>query len=492
MPRPRAEFLILSLDIGSSSTRAALFDNHARRLGRTDARAPYSIAYTSDGGAELAPATLQRAVRHAISISLTAHEKSSPRRRLPIRAIATSAFWHGLLGVDRQWRPVTPIYMWADSRAAGDARFLRTKFSERRVHARTGCMLHASFWPAKLMWLRRTRPQLFRRAAKWVSPADWIYHELFGTAVSSASMASATGLYNLARSAWDNELCAACDVDQRQLPMLSQVADPSHLPRGVQRPLHIFTAVGDGVAGNLGSGADRKDSVAINVGTSAAVRVIQSSRQTKATRLPLGLFRYVVDEDRSVMGGAVSNAGNLRQWALRELQLKDDPRSTRLVFARGLAARDPLTALPFWSGERAPTWPDRQGGVIDGVTYSTTAADLLRALTCGVFYRLADILDLITAAGAKADCIIISGGIVHSIPEVRLLADAIGHDVEVANEREASLRGAAVYGLQLLGAEILPLPSGALIKHEEKLTDAHLIRRQRQRALEKALTKDDL
>jgi gluconokinase len=488
MPRPRAEFLILSLDIGSSSTRVALFDNHARRLARTDARAPYSVAYTSDGGAELAPATLQRAVRRAISTSLIAHEKTSSRRRLPIRAIATSAFWHGMLGVDRQWRPVTPIYMWADSRAAGDARFLRTKFSQRRVHARTGCMLHASFWPAKLVWLRRTRPQLFRKAARWVSPVDWIYHELFGTAVSSASMASATGLYNLARRAWDNELSAACDVDQRQLPSLSQVAEPSHLPGGIQRLLHVFTAVGDGAAGNLGSDADRKDSVAINVGTSAAIRVIQSNRQAKATGLPLGLFRYVVDEDRSVMGGAVSNAGNLRQWALRELQLKDDPRSTRLAFSRASAAGDPLTVLPFWSGERAPTWPDRQGGVIDGATYSTTAADLLRALTCSVFYRLADIFDLITSARVKPRRIIISGGIVRSIPEVRLLADSIGHDVVVANEGEASLRGAAVYALQQLGEEILPLRSGALIKHDGKLTDGHLIRRQRQRALEKALT----
>jgi gluconokinase len=493
MPRPRAEFLILALDIGSSSTRAALFDNHARQLSRSAGRAEYSISYTADGGAELSPTTLRWAVRRAISTSLTAHAQTPSRQRLPIRAMATSAFWHGLLGIDRQWRPLTPIYTWADGRAADDARILRTKLSERDVHARTGCMLHASFWPAKLVWLRRMRPQLFRRAALWVSPVDWIYHELFGTTVSSASMASATGLYNLSRRAWDEKLCAECHVDQRQFPQIeSELAEPPRRPRALESSVSVFTAIGDGAAGNLGSGADHKDSIAINVGTSAAVRTIQSNRETKSAALPLGLFRYALDEQRSVMGGAVSNAGNLRQWALRELMLKDKSVNDRLVFARAVAAVDPLTVLPFWTGERAPTWPDRQRGVIDGVSQSTTAADLLRAMACSVFYRLADILDLIKTAGVKPGRMIVSGGILRSVAEVRLLADAIGSDVEMASEREASLRGAAVYALQRLGENVPAPRKGVMIKHDRKLVAGHLIRRERQRALEEALTTIDL
>jgi gluconokinase len=488
----RAQFLILSIDIGSSSTRSALFDDRARRWHQSNADVQYSISYTTDGGAELAPRTLYRAVRRAISESLQMHDRVRSRQRLPIRAIATSAFWHGLLGVDRQWRPVTPIYTWADARAAGVARELRVKLSERDVHARTGCMLHASFWPAKLTWLHRTRPQLFRSATLWVSPVDWIYHELFGTTVSSASMVSATGLYDLTRSAWDEKLCATCHVDSKQLLHFGQLIEPVRLPPALHAPVDVFTAIGDGAAGNLGSGAEKEGAIAINVGTSAAVRVIQSTREAKAAKLPLGLFRYVVDGQRTIMGGAVSNAGNLRQWALHELRLKDNPSSNRQVFARAFAARDRLTVLPFWAGERAPTWPDYQRGVIDGMTHSTTAIELLRALSSSVFYRLADILDLTATAGVKPRRIIVSGGILRSIPAVRLLADAMGRDVEAAGEREASLRGAAVYALQQLGVKVPALRPGSCIKHNRKLAEGHLIRRQRQHALEKALTKADL
>jgi gluconokinase len=491
MPQGRAEFLILSLDIGSSSTRSALFDHRAQRLPGSDASAEYSISYTADGGAELAPMTLRRAVQRSISGTLNEQDRLTSRRGMPIRAIATSAFWHGLLGIDKNWRPVTPIYTWADARAADAARDLRVKLSERAVHARTGCMLHASFWPAKLIWLRKTHPQEFRRVAFWVSPVDWIYYGLFGTTLSSASMASATGLYNLARRSWDQELCDASGVDPGQLPQLGQFVEPRHLPRGITGPVRIFTAIGDGGAGNLGSGANQKDAVAINVGTSAAVRVIQSGSQAKTAKVPLGLFRYVVDEDRFVIGGAVSNAGNLRQWALRELRLEESAAADQLVFARVRAAHDPLTTLPFWAGERAPTWPDRPHGVIAGVSQATTATDLLRALTSSVFYRLADILDLITTAGIRPRRIIVSGGILRSIPAVRLLADAIGRDVETARDREASLRGAAVYALQQLGLKIPAPRQGSLIKYDRKLAPFHLVRRQRQHALEKALTKLD-
>ena len=79
-----------------------------------------------------------------------------------------------------------------------DAARLREQLDERVIQERTGCMLRASFWPAKLLWLRRTQPKLFRRVARWVSPAEWIFEEIFGVRACSHSMASGTGLYNFA------------------------------------------------------------------------------------------------------------------------------------------------------------------------------------------------------------------------------------------------------------------------------------------------------
>jgi gluconokinase len=107
----------------------------------------------------------------------------------------------------------------------------------------------------------------------------------------------------------------------------------------------VFSAIGDGAAGNLGSGADSPGTIAINVGTSAAVRRIEPRANAPAAALPKGLFRYVVDDERFVLGGATSNAGNLRQWCARQFGLSD--REVEKALAREEAAVDPLSVLPF-------------------------------------------------------------------------------------------------------------------------------------------------
>ncbi len=183
--------IVLAMDIGSSSTRSALFDSKGAILSKTDAVEHYSIPYGPDGAAELSPVALLRAVSRCVATTL------SGKGRTPVTAVSISSFWHGLLGLDVRWQPLTPIFTWADSRAVEAARDLRNNLDESRVHSRTGCRLHTSYWPAKLRWLKTDSPTLFRKVALWVSPADWILHRLFGTRHTTPSMASATGLFNL-------------------------------------------------------------------------------------------------------------------------------------------------------------------------------------------------------------------------------------------------------------------------------------------------------
>jgi len=484
MQRPAPEFLVLALDIGSSSTRSALFGEKAWAITGSEARREYAVRYSADGGAVLSPLELRAAARTCLGQTLRAH-RSSHLSKIPIVGLGGSAFWHSLLGLDGNGQPLTPIFTWADSRCARDAMELREHFDERKIHARTGCMLRASFWPAKLRWLRRTDRRLFRKVARWVSPSEWIFEEIFGASGSSRSMASATGLYDLATANWNPTLCDACDVDPGKLGTVAEVSRRSGKPSREISDAKIFSAIGDGAAGNLGSGADGGGRIAINVGTSAAVRMMEPRRRGRPA--PFGLFRYVVDDERTVVGGAVSNAGNLRRWCGRELRLEGAEED---ALGRKAAANDALTVLPFFVGERAPTWPENLDGTIVGLTQSTDAAQIFRATTCAVFYRLAEILHLMEKAGGRAKQIIVSGGILKSPASLELLADALGRDVGVSREAEASLRGAAVYVLEKLGYEAAALPKAKLVRHDPALARMHRLRRENQVALEKLLSKD--
>jgi gluconokinase len=471
----------LAIDIGTSSLRTALFDARALRFIQTTAQEKYPLRVTPDGGAELDPQTLRQTFLCCLTKTLRSYRAERALRSRRIMAVGTSCFWHSLLGADEWGRALTPIYTWADSRCRAEAARLREEFSERAIHARTGCMLRSSYWPAKLLWLRRTRPKLFTRVARWMSPAEWLHLELCGEAGCSYAMASGTGLFNVSTLRWDAEMLRRCRLSPRALnplaegPLLLSTRGRRKFPE-----LHdalLFPPIGDGAASNLGSGTTSTDVAALNFGTSAAVRVM---RRAKRARAPFGLFCYRVDAARVVVGGAVSNAGNLRAWCLRELNLPNDPNVLERTLAAHCSMDHGLTVLPFWTSERAPTWPENLCGVIVGLTQSTSALDVLLATQEAVFQRLAQIAEQLPARR-----FVISGGIQKSPAELQLLADVLGRPVIACSEPEASLRGAAVFVLEKLGVAV-PLPSaGRVISPRLRFSRHYMVARRRQVELEK-------
>lgn len=472
---------MLAIDIGTSSLRTALFTGRGARLGESMASRKYELHYTRDGGAELMPRDLLAAARVCLAETLRARSGKGP-----IIAIAASAFWHSLLGLNGRGAPITPVFTWADSRSAVDAAELRGKLSERQIQLRTGCMLRAPYWPAKLRWLRRSDPAIFRQVATWVSPSAWIYRELFGVGLTSDSMASGTGLYNSKTRTWDAELCDVCGVRVEQLGHISNLAsEQAPIPKELAGAA-LFAALGDGVASNLGSGADRAGKIAINIGTSAAVRTVLQTSKLRPKQFPPGLFRYAVDEERLLLGGAVSNGGNLRQWCLRELRFHDEAETDK-AFSREAASTDTLTVLPFWVSERAPTWPEKLRGTITGLTPVTSAADIYRAATTSTYYRLAEILKAMESAGHSTAEIIVSGGFLHSTASLAILADCLGRDIRACTELESSLRGAAVHALQNLGFVPALLRRGRLVRNNPAFAERHRTRRAKQAALERLM-----
>jgi len=483
MPHRKADkSLVLALDIGTSSSRASLFTDDGARLVSTTAQQAYALKYTPGGGAELSPHTLLKAVKNCISHTLQIRRNDPKLRHLQIAGVGTSCFWHSMIGVGDKNTPLTPVYTWADSRCRPDAAKLRGEFSEKAVHSRTGCMLRTSFWPAKLAWLHRTRPDLKVRI--WMSPAEWLYREFLGVANCSLSMASGTGLFRPDKLVWDGELLAHFHMDGSILnvPGDEPLAGCRHFAELKSVPW--FPAIGDGAASNLGSGATREGLAAINVGTSAALRVMKSAGKVRS---PFGLFCYRVDKRRFLMGGAVSNAGNLRAWCLRELKLADDSRLLEREMAKRPAPMHGLTVLPFWTAERAPTWEDDKTGVIQGLTQHTTALDILQATTEAGYYRIARIADLVLKEEKTAPKFIVSGGIVYSTSSVQRLADILNQPVYVNDEPEASLRGAAIFVLEKMGKKIAALKLRKAVKPRRKIATLYQQAKDAQQSLERAL-----
>lgn len=464
MPSPRTKPLILALDIGTSSTRAALFDAGGRRVAGTLVQRAYSLKSDASGAAELDPRVLARAVTACFKAALS-------RGGGNICAVGVSCFWHSLIGTDARGEPLTPIYTWADSRCRADAAKLRDELSEKSVHEETGCMLRSSFWPAKLRWLRRTQPQLFRKVQRWMSPTEWLQLKLTGRTSCALGMATGTGLFDLRTNTWSPRMLNMAGLKASQLNPLSD--------RPVSwKEMAWYPGIGDGAAHNLGCGATHPGLAAINFGTSAAIRVMDEGARPAA---PLGLFCYRVDARRYLVGGAMSNAGNLYAWCLRELRLPPGAALERAMSAR-LWPSHGLTVLPFWTAERAPTWNENAHGLVRGLTQSTTALDLFQAITEASYIHLARIAEQLPL-DAKAHYIL-SGGILRSPSSLKRLANILGRPVYRNPEPEGSLRGAAVFVLEKLGFAAATLKFGRPIPCNPEIHALYRREREKQGGLE--------
>jgi gluconokinase len=482
MPEP----LILALDIGTSSSRAALFDITARRVASTTTQHEYPLLASPDGRAEIEPGALFGAVRACITEALHRRRADGSLRGRPVAGIGVSCFWHSMVGCTEKGEAITRVITWADSRCRDSAASLRKRFDEHKIHARTGCMLRDSFWPAKMAWLQRIEARLFSRVNQWMSPAEWLQLRLAGDANCAIGMATGTGLFDNASLKWDATLLKSCGLSPENLRPVSD--DPS--PVGGQlaqefaelRGVPWFPGIGDGAAGNLGCGATRPGLAAITVGTSAAIRVTRDG----APGAPFGLFCHRIDARRHLVGGAVSNAGNLRAWCLRELRLTDGPELEAAIAARP-GPHHGLVVLPFWTAERAPTWNEDAAGTIHGIRQATTALDLLQAITEASHHRLERIAELLTTDGQSVPKIIVSGSILKSAGSLERLSNVLGRPVYPADDPESSIRGAAVYALEKLG---YPIPEPKLInpiKPRKAAAREYAIEREKQRKLEELL-----
>jgi gluconokinase len=449
---------VLGLDVGSSSVRALAYDGRGREIEGTLARRTYEPVYGSDGSAELDPGLLQGAAREVLDETARALGTAPD-------AVAASCFWHSLLLLDEQRRPLTPVLLWQDRRATPQADRLSARLDRSDVHTRTGSELHPSFWPAKLAWLRAERPALLARARHAVSFAEYLFLQLTGVLRMTLSSASGTGLLNLRDHSWDDELVDAVELERDLLPALSD--DPS----GTEVP--IFPPLGDGACSNLGAGCADGGRAALMIGTSCAYRVLRESDRPEPRP---GLFCYFLDGRRIVEGGAASDGGNLHAWLERTLRL-DEPHL-------GDAAAHGLTFLPFLGGERSPGWNPRAAGAVSGLTFETSPDELYQAALEGIAYRLAEIASLLPEV---REVVATGHALLTNAGWMQLCADVLGRRVTASAVSEGSARGAAVHALERLGAHVDLAPLGPTYEPHPERTAAHAAARERQRELYRRL-----
>lgn len=431
---------VLALDLGTSSVRAIVQEGE-RRVAL--ARRPVRLRVDDGGRADLDP---EEYLDGLVACLDEVHDRLEG-----VEAVATSCQWHSLLALDRAGRPVTSLLTWADTRVpyggranAPGAGCRGSGKDAAAFHRRTGAWYHPLYWTVRVPWLRARAGE---RAWSFAGLAEYVTRRLLGDPAASVSMASGTGMLDLAAARWDGEALELADVTEDRLPPLaprgwSGVLEPRWARRWpALRGVPWLPAVGDGAAatiGACGTAADRPDRISVTVGTSAAVRVAHPL--AGAFPLPDGCWRYLVDHDLAVTGIAFSAGGNVFAWAERTLLLPADVESA--LFALGERPPDGLIAVPDLAGARPPR-PAATGSV-SGLTLATGPVEILAALLDGVSEQIAAGVRTLAAALPEPPTAVVLGGgaMAASAWWRRNLAARLAVPVEPEAEAEASAMGA--------------------------------------------------
>lgn len=439
---------MLVLDVGSSSARAGIYGGAGTLRPGPVPRVPCAWRTGADGAMEADGDALAEGVLQVIDAAMDTVRQGG----IEISAVACATFWHGVMGVDGDGRPVTPLFGWGDARARAAADALRRRTDAAAFHRRTGCFAHESYPAAKLLWLREARGDTFPRAAAWLSIGEHLQARLFGVRRTSPSMASGTGLLDVGRMTWDAEALDAVGLSAHRLPELSDAPLVGLKPELARRWPELasvpwYPALGDGACASLGSGAVGPTRPALTVGTSAAVRVL---REDPDAAVPDALWCYRLDARRTVSGRALSNAGVVWAWLRRTLAL---PPAEGMDAALLAAEPRGLSVVPSLLAERPPLEDAAGSASMTGMTPDTTPVEIARAWLDAVAARLADAVGAVEAEFGPATEVVASGGALRSSAAFRtIIQRAIGRPLRLSPDREETMRGAALIALERLGA----------------------------------------
>ena len=440
--------LILSLDQGTSSSRALLLDGDARVLASHSEA--FDCSYPQPGWVEVDADLLWQTQRAAIRSVLAQAEAHAGQ----IDAIGITNQRETVVAWDRQsGAPLGPAIVWQCRRTEPFCAGLRARGLDEQIRARTGLVVDPYFSASKMRWMLDQWPQARALAAQGrlcLGTVDsWLVWQLSGGAahITDASNASRTMLYSLETGDWDPWLLELFGIPRECLPTVVDSAgrlaqtDPAVL--GAQVP--VAGIAGDQQAALFGQACFAPGMAKNTYGTGCFLLLNTGGARVDSRHGLLGTVAWQLGGQRTyALEGAVFVAGALIQWLRDGLGLVGHAAETEAL-ARSVADSAGVHVVPAFTGLGAPHWDADARGLICGLTRGSTRAHIVRAALEAVALQNVDLLDAMRAdTGADLAELRIDGGMSVNDFLCQFQADVLGVPVCRPLQTESTALGAGL------------------------------------------------
>ncbi|MFT3887769.1 MAG: FGGY family carbohydrate kinase [Arachnia sp.] len=459
---------VLGIDLGTSGIRVAAYALDGRELA-AESR-DLVLSRPAPGRVEHSIADIRSAVETAVS-TVAAREGL---RGDPVAALSFSVLGEAVLPVDDDGAPLGPVVVSMDDRGTGPAARIAAEVSSARFHAITGQPLHPMFSAFKI-----AAEHAWRDAARYLTVGEYFTLLWTGEAAVDYGMAARTGLFDVDRRAWSDDLLGAfgrfapwLTPDRLSRPGPSGSAVGTVRPAVAERlglPAGVVVALGthDQAAAYLGVGGRAGVRSCISLGSSDCFTVGSLARPQGFD--DTGLASYPIDDETWITLAGTAAGGWALEWVTRLVGRE----RVGDVFDDLSPTPPPLIVLPYLRGSGTLDNDPAATGTVHGLTLETSLPELARSFVEASGLEFAKIAAAFEARGVDPGALVVAGGGGRNAAALQARANALGRPLAVAADN-ASCRGAALLAARAIGlgdafAATLDSASAPLAPEQEHL-----------------------
>lgn len=432
---------LLGIDIGTSSCKAALFDEAGKAVAQ--AAEDYEVYYPHPGWAEQNPEEWWAAICKAVR-TLT---EGSGIPAKDIAGIGVDGQGWSAIAVDENGQVLCPDPIWTDTRSQTECDELLERIPAEELFALCGNPLQPSYTLPKILWYQKHLPNVYAKARYILQSNSFIVYRLTGKISQDVCQSYGYQCFDMRKGQWDAEMTRRIGIKAELLPpiaacheVVGYVTKEAAALTGLQEGTPVVAGGLDAACGTLGAGVI-DDGDTQEQGGQAGGMSICLDHYSADERLILGCH---VVPDRWLLQGGTTGGGGALKWLRQTVCPEISFEEMTDLAGKTAPGSDGVIFLPYMAGERSPLWNPNAKGVFFGLDYAKGRGHLIRSVMEGVAYSLRHNLETAENAGARAGVLRSMGGSANSLVWTQLKADITGKKIEVAASDTATALGAAI------------------------------------------------
>lgn len=393
---------ILSIDQGTSGTKAIIFDEKGKVIVKT--HETLKSYFPASSFVEQDPLEIYQSVIKAVSNCVTQFKEQFPGEENNIVSCGISNQRETFIIWDKNGNPLHPAVVWQCKRSIEVCERLKANDLESEINSSTGLTIDPYFSATKVIWLNENNPQV-REAivsgnAYFGTVDTWLLYKLTGhksykTEYTNASRTLFFDIYNLQ---WDQSLLKKFNLENLNLPQVTFSSDhfgDSTFEGTFENPLPITGMMGDSQAAFFGEECFSNGMAKATLGTGSSVLWNAENLSKGTSNGMLTTIGWSIEgQTNYALEGVIVSCGSTLEWLKNQLNLFSSHQEIEPMTV-SLATNEGVYLIPAFSGMGAPYWQKDWKASIHGLTFGTSKEHLVRAALESIAFQLKDVIESI-------------------------------------------------------------------------------------------------